>query len=96
MKDILLKILIELKETESWDLAEDFLMAIYNLSELSDRYFESIYNFLEIASKITKDKVKKENMEKAILKLKTFKEIERKEKENENSEDILKELEYIY
>lgn len=92
MKEDLLKILIELRETESWDLAKDLAIWIYNSKELKENYCFSIIDFLNIALKLTKEIEKQENLKNAITKLQLLKKREEKDKENENVELLMEQF----
>lgn len=91
MKDELIKILIWLHDNDSWDLAEIFAKWLYN-NTFKESYIESILWFLTIASKLTQDTTKQENLKNAITKLQQLRQQEQLEKENENPDKILKEL----
>lgn len=91
MKDELIKILIWLHDNDSWDLAEIFAKWLYN-NTFRESYIESILWFLTIASRLTQDTTKQENLKNAITKLQQLRKQERQEKENENPDEMLKEL----
>lgn len=91
MKDELIKILIWLHDNDSWDLAEIFAKWLYN-NKFKESYIESILWFLTIASRLTTDTTKQENLKNAITKLQQLREEERLEKENENHDEILEQL----
>ncbi|MBW7954271.1 hypothetical protein H3C61_00460 [Candidatus Gracilibacteria bacterium] len=91
MKDELIKILIGLHDNDSWDLAEIFAKGLYN-NTFRESYIESILGFLTIASRLTQDTTKQENLKNAITKLQQLRKQERQEKENENPDEMLKEL----
>lgn len=91
MKDELIKILIWLHDNDSWDLAEIFAKWLYN-NLFKESYIESILWFLTIASRLTTDTTKQENLKNAITKLQQLREEERLEKENENHDEILEQL----
>jgi len=91
MKDELIKILIWLHDNDSWDLAEIFAKWLYN-NPFKESYIESILWFLTIASRLTTDTTKQENLKNAITKLQQLREEERQEKQNENPDEILQQL----
>lgn len=91
MKNELIKILIWLHDNDSWDLAEIFAKWLYN-NLFKESYIESILWFLTIASRLTTDTTKQENLKNAITKLQQLREEERLEKENENHDEILEQL----
>lgn len=91
MKDELIKILIWLHNNDSWDLAQMFAIWLYN-NTFKESYIDSILWFLNIASRLTQDTKKQENLKNAITKLQQLKVQERQEKENENPDEILEQL----
>ncbi len=56
MKQELLNILIKLKETNSWDLAWELAIWLYNTKSFKESYVDTIISFLNTASKSAKDK----------------------------------------
>ena len=92
MREKLLEILIELRETDSWDLAKELAIWIYNNERLSNSCYNSILNFLNIALKLTNEIEKQENIKKSITRLEILKKREAKDKENENLELLIEQF----
>lgn len=90
MKDKLLKILIYLKETNSWDLAEDLAKWVFKKEMIETRMIDSLVYFLNITIKKSNLSWRQNNLIKArdmMIELRN-----EEEQEREDEQDKLEEL----
>lgn len=86
MKEDLFKILIFLRETSSWDLAEDIAKGVYNLENIDVKKINSIIWFINIVIKKWNTDEKTNNLIQARNMMINIRDKELQEKEDEKEE----------